>query len=200
MKPYNGGSLAIDWWTNEAARKKLDEQLEKTIQEQKAATELAYKKARISGRAPNHWMSKVCKLIALSRELPKGLERLAKHSNAQSANTLLDSLNHAAKEYYKLEHSSTRAKTLRKTQEKYVQKNISNRSQATGGKISGVKRRHARQIEAVFIVEAYKTSNDHPPTVKPVARAVAKWYVNALGSTRTIRAVTQKLQRAKVAT
>jgi hypothetical protein len=112
----------------------------------------------------------------------------------------LDSLNHAGKEYYKLEYSSTRAKTLRKTQEKYVQNNRLNGSQATGGKISGEKRRHARQIEAMFIVEAYKTNNDHPPTVKPVAREVAKWYVKPVVSTRTIRAVTQKLQRAKVAT
>ena len=181
-------------------RKKLSQQLENKISEQRIATELAYKNAKIPGRAPKHWMSKVCKLIALGRELPKGLEHLAEHSNAQRTNTLLDSLNHAAKDYYRLEHSSTRAKTLRKTQEKYTQKNLSNRSQATGGKISGEKRRHARQIEAMFIVEAYKTNNDHPPTVKPVAREVAKWYVNAVGSTRTIRAVTQKLQRAKVAT
>ena len=192
--------MEIDWWTNSAMRKKLSQQLENKISEQKVATELAYKNAKIPGRAPKHWMSKVCKLIALGRELPKGLEHLAKHSNAQSANTLLDSLNHAAKEYYKLEHSSTRAKTLRKTQEKNVQKNILKRSQAKGGKISGEKRRHTRKTEAMFIVEAYKTSNDHPPNVKPVARAVAEWYVNAVGSNRTIRAVTQKLQRAKVAT
>ena len=192
--------MAIDGWTNSAMRKKLSQQLENKISEQRIATELAYKNAKIPGRAPKHWMSKVCKLIALGRELPKGLEHLAEHSNAQSTNTLLDSLNHAAKDYYRLEHSSTRAKTLRKTQEKYTQKNLSNRSQATGGKISGEKRRHARQIEAMFIVEAYKTNNDHPPTVKPVAREVAKWYVNAVVSTRTIRAVTQKLQRAKVAT
>ena len=181
-------------------RKKLSQQLENKISKQNGATELAYKNAKIPGRAPKHWMSKVSKLIALGLELPKGLEHLAKHSNPQSENTLLDSLNNAAKEYFKLEHSSTRAKTLRKTQEKYLQKNISNRSQAKGGKISGEKRRHARQIEAMILVEAYKTSNDHPPTVKPVAREVAKWYVNAVGSTKTIRAVTQKLQRAKVAT
>lgn len=192
--------MAIDWWTNEAARKKLSQQLENKISEQKVATELAYKNAKIPGRAPKHWMSKVCKLIALGRDLPKGLEHLAKQGNVQSANTLLDSLNHAAKEYYKLEHSSTRAITLRKTQEKYVQKNILNGSQATGGKISGQKRRDARQIEAMFIVEAYKTSNGLPPTVKPVARAVAEWFVNKVGSPPTIRAVDQKLQRAKVAT
>jgi hypothetical protein len=192
--------LAIDWWTNAAIRKKLSQQLENQISEQKIATELAYKNAKIPGRAPKHWMSKVCKLIALGRDLPNGLEHIAKHSNVQSANTLLDSLNHAGKEYYKLEYSSTRAKTLRKTQEKYVQNNRLNGSQSTGGKISGGKRRDARQIEAMFIVEAYKTSKSHPPTVKPVARAVAEWYVTTVGSTRTIRAVAQKLQRAKVAT
>lgn len=191
--------MAIDWWTNSAMRKKLSQQLEKKISEQIAATELAYKNAKIPGRAPKHWMGKVSKLRASNRQLPKGLEHLAKQSNPQSVNALLDSLNLAAKEYYKIEYSSIRSRTLRETQKKYIKDNPDNESQITGGQISGAVRKLKRIQEATNIIEAYLMATLYCSNRKPLARKVAKWYVENHHSTRSISAITQLLKREGVA-
>lgn len=191
--------MAIDWWTNADARKKLDSQLEKKIQDQIASIELAYKNARIPGRAPKHWISKVSKLRAMNCKLPKGLEHLANQSASPFFNDLLRSLNSASKKYYKVQYSSIRSKVFRSTQKKYINDHPDNQSQIVGGRKSGQSRKLKRDAEAKEILKAYLNATAYTSKRLPLARTVAKWFVEYHLCPRSTRAVTQLLKRAGVA-
>ena len=180
-------------------RKKLSQQLEMKISEQKVATELAYKNAKIPGRAPKHWMVKVSKLRAMNCKLPKGLEHLANQSPSPFLDDLLRSLNCASKEYYKVQYSSIRSKAFRSTQKKYINDHPDNQSQIVGGRKSGQSRKLKRDAEAKEILKAYLNATAYTSKRLPLARTVAKWFVEHHLCPRSTRAVTQLLKRAGVA-
>lgn len=192
--------MTSEWWNCKEARQRINAEQEKRAAEQIEEINRAYKAAKIPGAAPRHWLGKISRMNRLGCEMPKGLEHLSEASLDGDTRTFLLSAKQSAKDYFASEYAGIRAQTLRKTQKRYSTKNSAKASQSRGGINSGEARRRARKNNAISIVESYKNATSTAASVKPVARLVAEWYVKNFSSNQSLRAVTQMLQRANLAT
>lgn len=189
-----------DWWNCKEERQRINAAHEIRISKKIEEINRAYKAAKIPGPTPKNWFGKVTRLKKLSKPMPKGLEHLAGSTVDEKTIALLESGKKAAKAYFASEHADVRAKNLKNAQKKYSNSKFVKKSQAKGGTSSGVTRVLARNKAAAGIVDAYNNANLKAISVKPVARVVADWYLKNFPSSQSKRAITQMLQRAKIAT
>ena len=192
--------MTSDWWNCEETRQRARASSQERTAAQVKEINRAYKAAKIPGATPRHWLGKISRMNKLGRPMPKGLAHLAGSSVNQDTLAFIESGKQAARAYFASEYAAVRAQNIKRIQEKYAKTNAAKQSQAEGGSNSGVARKLKRDQAAMAIIDAYKSATARPASVKPVARLVADWYVKTLPSIQSLRAVTQMLQRAGVAT
>ena len=192
--------LNLDWWNCKETRQRINAISEKRAALQVEEIDRAYKAAKIPGATPQHWLGKISRMNKLGRPMPKGLEHLAGSTIDEDTRLFLESGKQSAKTYFDSEYAGIRAQNFKRTQKKYATTNSSKQSQAKGGINSGATRRLQRNKAAIAIVDAYKKATATAASVKPVARLVADWYIKNFPSDQSLRAITQMLQRAGVAT
>ena len=192
--------MNLDWWNCEDTRQRINAEQEKRAAQQIEDINRAYKAAKIPGATPKHWLGKISRMNKLGRPMPKGLELLAVSTIDENTRAFLESGKQAARDYFASEYAGIKAENFKKTQKKYANSQSANHSQAKGGSNSGAARRLQRDEAARVIVDAYKSATTSAASVKPVARLVADWYIKNFPSNQSLRAITQMLQRAGVAT
>lgn len=192
--------MTSNWWNCKKTRQKINAAQEKRAVEQIEEINRAYKAAKIPGATPQHWLGKISRMNKLGRPMPKGLEHLAGSTIDEDTRAFLESGKQSARSYFASEYAEIRAQNFKRTQKKYATTNSAKQSQAKGGSNSGATRRLQRHKAAVAIVDAYKKATATASSVKPVARLVSDWYLKNFPSEQSLRAITQMLQRAGVAT
>ncbi len=160
----------------------------------------AYKRAKISGAKPQHWLGKLKRLSQLRRPMPKGLEHYSGIDIDEVTRILIESLDQSAKEYYVKKYAEARAQNFKKIQKKFVRSEFAKLSQAEGGNRSAAVRRLNRKNLASQIVETYLSEKLMDPSIKPVACLVAQWFIESKPGNKSKRALIQMLKRAEVAT
>jgi len=192
--------LTSDWWNCKETRQRCNAEQEKRTAQQIEDINRAYKAAKIPGATPQHWLGKISRMNKLGRPMPKGLEHLAGSTIDENTRAFLESGKQSARDYFASEYAGIRAQNFKKSQKKYANSQSANHSRAKGGSNSGAARRLQRDEAARVIVDAYKRATTSAASVKPVARLVADWYIKNHPSDQSLRAITQMLQRAGVAT